>query len=167
MTKSAERAGGIGSYRDLRVWQTAMDLVVESYRLAKLLPADERFSLARQLTRAAISVPANIAEGHGRLLRGEYMHHLSIARGSLKELETLFALSERLGYLSGAELAASAELCDFVSRMLTRLRRSLRQTVTARRPPPAARRPPPASPQWPGPPRRAGLGVRAARPAPA
>lgn len=139
MNDRVENRAAVGSYRDLRVWQAAMDLAVESYRLGELLPSRERFGLVSQIRRAATSIPANIAEGHGRLLRGEYMHHLSIARGSLKELETLFALSERLGYLSGAELAASAELCDFVSRMLTRLRRSLRQTVAARRPPHAAR----------------------------
>ena len=129
----------VGSYRDLRVWQVAMDLAVESYRLGELLPSRERFGLVAQIRRAATSIAANIAEGHGRLLRGEYRHHLSIARGSLKELETLLALSERLGYLSAEDLERSTELCDFLSRMLTRLRRSLRETSAARRPPPAAR----------------------------
>jgi four helix bundle protein len=114
----------IGSYRDLRVWQTAMDLVVEVYSLAKLLPAD---GLGAQLRRAAVSVPANVAEGHGRLLRGEYLHHLSIARGSLKELETLLSIAERLGYISADRLANAAKLCEPTSRMLTRLRASLRQ----------------------------------------
>lgn len=102
-----------------------MDLVVESYRLSDLLPAREQFGLVAQIRRAAISVPANIAEGYGRLRRGEYLNHLSIARGSLKELETLLAIAERLGYVAASELAQFAELCDFVSRMLTRLRRSL------------------------------------------
>jgi four helix bundle protein len=117
----------VGSYRDLRVWQTAMDLVVEVYSLAKLLPADERFGLGAQLRRAAVSVPANIAEGHGRLLRAEYLHHLSIARGSLKELETLLSIAERLGYISADRLANAAKLCESTSRMLTRLRGSLRR----------------------------------------
>jgi four helix bundle protein len=116
-----------------------MDLGVESYRVGELMPSRERFGLVAQIRRAAVSIPANIAEGHGRLRRGEYLHHLSIARGSLKELETLLTLSERLGYLSEADLRASVELCDFVSRMLTRLRRSLRESVAARRPPPPAR----------------------------
>jgi four helix bundle protein len=127
MTKPAERTPRIESHRGLRVWQTAMDLVVESYRLVKLLPADERFSLARQITRAAVSVPANIAEGHGRLLRGEFLHHLSIARGSLKELETLLAITERLAYVSAEHVVTVMKLCESVSRMLTRLRGSLRQ----------------------------------------
>jgi four helix bundle protein len=102
-----------------------MDLVVEAYRIAELLPAEERFGLVAQIRRAATSIPANIAEGHGRLLRGEYLHHLSMSRGSLTELETLFAISERLRYVTRDELATSLELCDFVSRMLTRLRRRL------------------------------------------
>jgi four helix bundle protein len=110
---------------DLRVWQVAMDLVIESYRLAELLPARERFGLVAQIRRAATSVPANIAEGHGRIHRREYLHHLSIARGSLKELQTLLVIAQRLGYLPASELARAAELSDYVSRMLTRLRRSL------------------------------------------
>jgi four helix bundle protein len=83
------------------------------------------FGLAAQIRRAATSVAANIAEGYGRSRRGEYLNHLSIARGSLKEGETLLAIAERLGYLPASELTRFAELCDFVSRMLTRLRRSL------------------------------------------
>jgi four helix bundle protein len=115
----------LGNHADLRVWQAAMDLVVESYRLGELLPAREQFGLVAQIRRAATSVPANIAEGHGRVHRREYLHHLSIARGSLKELETLVAIAERLGYLPASELTQFTELCDFVSRMFTRLRRSL------------------------------------------
>ena len=116
----------IRDHRDLRVWQVAMDLAVETYRVADRLPARERFGLAAQIRRSAVSVVANIAEGNGRLLRGEYLHFLSIARGSLKELETHLALAERLGYVTVEQLAPSFELCDFVSRMLTRLRQSLR-----------------------------------------
>jgi four helix bundle protein len=113
-------------YRDLRVWQAAVDLVVETYRLGELLPHRERYGLVTQIRRAGTSVPANIAEGHGRLLRGEYLHHLSIARGSLKELETHLTVAERLGYLKADQLTRARELCDMVSRMLTGLRRSLR-----------------------------------------
>ena len=102
-----------------------MELVVESYRLTHLLPSHERFGLSAQARRAAASIPANIAEGYGRLRRGEYLHHISVARGSLKELETHLAIAERLGYLPAKELPHFAELCDLLSRMLTRLRRSL------------------------------------------
>jgi four helix bundle protein len=125
MDGTNRHARSLGDYRDLRVGQVAMDLVMESYRVAELLPARERFGLVAQIRRAATSIPANIAEGYGRLRRGEYLNHLSIARGLLKELETLLAIAVRLEYLSASELANLAELCDCVSRMLTRLRRSL------------------------------------------
>jgi len=66
------------TYRDLGGWQKSMDLVVAVYRLSKKLPADEKFGLTSQLRRAAVSIPANIAEGYGRKHRGDYIHHLSI-----------------------------------------------------------------------------------------
>jgi four helix bundle protein len=112
-------------YRDLQAWQVAMDLVVESYRLGERLPPREQYGLTAQTRRAAISIPANIAEGNGRVHRREYTHHLSIARGSLNELETLFAVAGRLGYIDPAQLTQFAELCDFTGRLLTRLRGSL------------------------------------------
>src|SRR3982750_3388 len=99
MEDAPHRTERLRDHRDLKVWQIALDLVVESSRLGELLPPRERYGLAAQIRRAATSVPANIAEGHGRLLRGEYLHHLSIARGSLKELEIHFAVAERLKYL--------------------------------------------------------------------
>ena len=79
---------GITGYRDLVVWQEAMDLVVATYRIAARLPRGEQYGLVNQMQRAAVSVPANIAEGHGRSGCREYLHHLSVARGSLMELET-------------------------------------------------------------------------------
>ena len=75
----------VKSYRDLLVWQKAMDLVEESYSVASQLPKTETFGLVSQIQRAAVSVPANIAEGHGRQHLGDYLHHLSIANGSLME----------------------------------------------------------------------------------
>jgi four helix bundle protein len=78
----------ITSYRDLQVWQKAMDLVVQSYRFTKILPKSETCGLSSQIQRAAASVPANIAEGHGREHLGDYLRHLPIANGSLLELET-------------------------------------------------------------------------------
>ena len=95
----------VHSYRDLQVWQKATDLVVECYRLSKLLPTTERYGLAGQIQRAAISIPANIAEGHGREHLGDYLHHLSVANGSLMELETHLLITNRLGYLQESELA--------------------------------------------------------------
>jgi four helix bundle protein len=108
-------------YRKLLVWQKAMDLVVESYQLAERLPSHERYGLASQIRRAAASVPANIAEGNGRAHRGDYIHHVSIARGSIMELETLVEIALRLNYLSEEDVARGRELSDHVSRMLNRL----------------------------------------------
>lgn len=78
----------ITSYRDLVVWTRAMDVVEACYKLTRLLPQSEMYGLSSQIRRAAVSIPANIAEGHGRRNLGEYLQHLSIANGSLKELET-------------------------------------------------------------------------------
>jgi four helix bundle protein len=78
----------VKSYRDLKVWEKAMDLVVESYRITKLLPRGEAYGLATQIQRAAVSIPANIAEGHGIDHLGDYLRHPSMAKGSLTELET-------------------------------------------------------------------------------
>ena len=78
----------IESYRDLQVWQKAMNLVETCYRLSALFPDSERYGLTSQLRRAAVSVPANIAEGHGRRSIREYCQHLSVAYGWLMELET-------------------------------------------------------------------------------
>ena len=113
-------------YRTLQVWQKAMDLVVESYELSRRLPSHERYGLASQLRRAAVSIPANIAEGNGRMHRGEYVHHLSIARGSLMELETHIEIAFRLEYLRADDLDKGRELIDHVSRMLNRLTARLR-----------------------------------------
>lgn len=85
------------SHRGLLVWQRAMDLDIASHRVARRLPSYERYELASQLRRASVSVPSNIAEGYGRIHRGDYVHHLSIARGSLAEVDTLLDVCERLG----------------------------------------------------------------------
>lgn len=118
------------SYRELLVWQKAMDLVVESYKLAGLLPKTELYGLKSQIERAAVSVPANIAEGHGREHLGDYLRHLSVATGSLMELETHLLIAERLAFLSAAQTARALEMSAEVSRMLSGLNRSLRQRST-------------------------------------
>ena len=86
------------------VWQKAMTLVVESYRLSNQLPKSELYGLTSQIQRAAVSIPANIAEGHGRDHLGDYLRHLSIANGSLMELETHILLVHRLAYQPMEEL---------------------------------------------------------------
>ncbi|HEX6966689.1 MAG TPA: four helix bundle protein [Gemmatimonadaceae bacterium] len=114
------------AYRNLKVWQKAMDLVLEAYALARRLPANERYGLTSQLQRAAVSVPANIAEGNGRVHPGEYLHHLSIARGSLLELDTHLEVARRLDYFSEHDLAEIHRLRGHVSRMLHGLMARLR-----------------------------------------
>ena len=96
----------VKSFQDLLVWQKAMALVPVVYGLTKLLPREERFALGDQMRRAAVSVPANITEGHARRHTKEYLQHLSIARGSLAELLTLILLSERLGYVDHTQTEA-------------------------------------------------------------
>lgn len=115
----------VRSYRDLQVWQKAMDLVVESYRLTKLLPRSEAYGLVNQIQRAAVSIPANIAEGHGRDHLGDYLRHLSVANGSLMELETDLLAAGRLSYLPEEELKRVLTLTAEVGRMLAGLSRKL------------------------------------------
>jgi four helix bundle protein len=91
--------GSIRSYRDLRVWQMGMDLAEHCYLVTQGFPQAEVYGLTSQLRRAAVSVPANIAEGYGREYRKEYIHFLRVAQGSLKELETHLILASRIGYL--------------------------------------------------------------------
>ena len=116
----------VSSYRDLRVWQKAMDLVVASYELTKQFPQSELYGLVTQIQRAAVSIPANIAEGHGRDHLGDYLHHLSIANGSLMELETHFLLAERLGYQESEPVNRLLDQTAEVGRMLAGLIRSLK-----------------------------------------
>jgi four helix bundle protein len=115
----------IRDHRDLLVWQKAMELVVESYRLTAGFPKHEQFGLTSQLRRAAISIPSNIAEGHGRSATKAYLNHLSIACGSLKELETQLLIAHRLNYVAGDDIAPAVSLATEVGRMLAGLRRSL------------------------------------------
>ncbi|WP_342597657.1 four helix bundle protein [Cyanobacterium aponinum UTEX 3222] len=88
------------SYRDLTVWQKSMDLVVICYQLTSLFPKTEIYGLSNQIQRAAVLILANIAEGKGRNHLGDYIRHLSMANGSLKELETHLMIVGRLGYLN-------------------------------------------------------------------
>lgn len=123
----AEKQKGLASYRELRVWNSAMDLVVLSYKVSSRLPAEEKFGLISQIRRAAVSVPANIAEGYGRRRRGDYLQHLSIANGSLKELETHFLIAVRLGHLTQTDIQPVLALAEEVGKMLGSLLRKLEQ----------------------------------------
>lgn len=114
-----------GDFRDLIVWQRAQSLVRECYGVARRLPAEERFELASQIRRAATSVPANIAEGHARPTRADYLRFLGIAHASVKELDSHLLTVEGLGYVTREEIATALALSDEVSRMLRAMRRSL------------------------------------------
>jgi four helix bundle protein len=114
-------------YRELKVWQAAMNLAERCYLATKGFPKDELFGMTSQILRAAVSVPANIAEGQGRQSTKEFLNFLSIARGSLMELETHLILSQRVGLLKAPDAEALLNLADEISRMLSGLRRSLEQ----------------------------------------
>ena len=106
----------INDYRDLEVWKQAMELCETVYGIVRMFPADERYALGDQLRRAVVSIPSNIAEGNGRDSRSEYARFLSIARGSLFEVQTQLELASRLGYVNPAEVPSAA--IDNISRML-------------------------------------------------
>jgi len=115
----------IDSYKDLIVWQQAMDLAVATYNLTKNWPREEIYGLTNQARRAASSVPANIAEGYGRENSGSYQQFLRIAQGSLKELETHLLLSERIGMASREAIAPLLANSESVGKLLRLLMRRL------------------------------------------
>ncbi len=113
------------SYRDLDVWKKAMELVVECYRHTERFPKSETFGLSSQLQRAAVSIAANIAEGRARQHTKEFLQHLSIAYGSLAELETHIQIAERLNYFDAGHCNHLLDKAAIVGRMLNGLRKSL------------------------------------------
>ena len=110
-------------FKELVVWQKAMDLVDEVYLLQRGFPKPEVYGLGDQLRRAVVSIPSNIAEGHGRGSRKDYVHFLSIARGSVYETITQLNIAKRQGYLKDISLAESH--ANEIARMLNALIRSL------------------------------------------
>ena len=114
------------SHRDLVVWQRAMSLVTEIYRIIESFPRKETYGLAGQLCRAGVSVPSNIAEGKGRLSKREFIQFLSRARGSLLEVETQLEIARNIKYLSQTEFDLLFELAASVGRPLNGLISSVR-----------------------------------------
>ncbi len=104
------------NYNNLQIWQQAMDLVEEIYKLTASFPIEEKFSLVSQMTRAAVSIPSNIAEGAGRNTDKDFAHFISIAIGSLYELNTQIVLSERLGYINQSQSQALQKKLDNLQR---------------------------------------------------
>ena len=112
-------------YQNLIVWQKSMELTAEVYRLVKLLPKEETFSISDQMRRAAVSIPSNIAEGKNRNSSKEFKQFLSIARGSTAELETQLLICNRINYFSVKETESAINMCKEIGRMLYGLMESI------------------------------------------
>lgn len=117
---------GVRNYSELIAWQKAMDLVEGIYAATRQFPKEEIYGLTSQLRRAAVSIPSNIAEGQGRKSVNEFLHHLSIAYGSLREVETQILIAGRLSYLLPDEINRLLELSAEVGRLINGLSHSLR-----------------------------------------
>jgi len=119
------------SHKDLEVWKKSIDLVEAIYMLTKGFPKSEQFSLSVQMQRSAISVPSNIAEGSGRMSRGDFIRFLYIARGSLLELDTQLEIAKRLGYIGNEQSERICHLSERTLKMLDGLIFSLKRNVKA------------------------------------
>jgi four helix bundle protein len=126
----------IKSYRDLQVWQLSKRLVTDIYLHTRTFPKHELYGLAQQIQRAAVSVPSNIAEGHARASRKEFLHFLSISLGSLAEVETQLELAVNLGYLNASDVAPVIQKMDQLGKMIRALVRSLKPQPPASSPQP-------------------------------
>lgn len=113
------------SFKDLRVWQQAIDLALGVYRTTESFPKHEVYGLAQQMRRAAVSIASNIAEGKGRWSTKEFRHFLFNARGSLLELETQIVIAGKLEYCTGKQLGELRASASQVGRSLTGLLNSL------------------------------------------
>ena len=119
----------IKSYRDLQVWQRAMDLAVACYDVTRDFPKSETYGMASQIRRASVSIPANIAEGFGRDSTGNFVSFLRVSQGSLKELETHLLLSIRVGLSEQQSVDPLLQQCDELGRMLRAYIRSIQRSV--------------------------------------
>jgi four helix bundle protein len=117
------------NYRDLIVWQKGIALVVEVYKFTRSFPKEELYCLTSQMRRAAISIPSNIAEGQGRRTKKEFANFLSIAHGSLREIETQLMIAQQLGYLSATCLESTLSRCGEIGRLLNGLSNSLTTSI--------------------------------------
>ncbi|NUQ11701.1 MAG: four helix bundle protein [Gemmatimonadaceae bacterium] len=117
----------LSSHRDLIVWKKSLSLATDIYRFCGAFPHHQRYGLVSQLQGAAVSIPCNIAVGHARFTRKEFLNALSVARGSASEVETLLLISQRLGYGDRAEAERCLAEVDGIRRMLTRMRTRLKE----------------------------------------
>ncbi|MBO6539523.1 MAG: four helix bundle protein [Rhizobiaceae bacterium] len=124
-----ETSNKINSYRDLRVWQSAIELTTICYQITSGFPESEKYGLTSQLRRSIASVAANIAEGYGREQLGSYVQFLRIAQGSLKEFETHATIACRVGFLDSDQEAALLRDSEGIGKMLRSLIRSLQRSA--------------------------------------
>ncbi len=116
-------------YKELLVWQKAMDLADIVYDISRSFPKEEQYGMTSQIRRAVISIPSNLAEGHARSSTREFLQFIAIAKGSLAELETQALLAERWGYIEPEQLNDAMARSDEVNRMLTGLQKSLKEKL--------------------------------------
>lgn len=119
----------INSYRDLKVWQNAMDIAERCYVFTRDFPRDELYGMTSQIRRASVSIAANIAEGYGRDSTGNFVNFLKTAQGSLKELETHLLLCARIGVVAPGAADPLLLQCDELGRMLRAFIRSIQQSA--------------------------------------
>ncbi len=110
-----------GSYREIKVWQKAIELVMDIYSCTRSFPKEDMFGLVSQLRRAAVSIASNIAEGKGRRTDREFLQFLHHARGSVFEFETQITIAGRLGYMPEAEVLRLGNSAGEIARMLSGL----------------------------------------------
>ena len=118
----------VRNYKELIVWQKAMEVAEQAYRLVKLLPKEETYALSDQIRRSAISIPSNIAEGQARNSSKEFMKFLSIAKGSAAALETQLLLAVRIGYFTESDITPTIDLIVEVTKIINTLHSKLTTT---------------------------------------
>ena len=115
------------NFKELKVWNKALDLAINTYQLTKNFPSEEKFGLTSQINRCAVSVPSNIAEGAGRNSGADFGRFLDIANGSCFELETLLIISEKIGILPKSDFEDNSQLIDEITKMIAGLKTSLKK----------------------------------------
>ena len=121
----------VSTFRNLVVWNRAIDLVVLLYQITNTFPRQEQYGLVSQLRRAAVSIPANIAEGNGRFSTAAYLNHVHVALGSHGELRALIEIASRLGFIADADQPNICGHLDEVGRLLGGLRAALKRRLSS------------------------------------
>ena len=129
LERSKEMNEKIKSYKDLKVWQEAIQLVKDIYQITLRFPKEEIYGLTNQIRRAAVSIPSNIAEGKSRYSKREFLQFLYIAKGSCAEVETQLIIASELKYIDVKTLNSVLEKCDHISRMIMSLIKGLKNDV--------------------------------------